>query len=49
MEELNEIIHLLSEKVKEILRKETALTPDDVNAVKELSVIILGIEYKLKI
>jgi len=35
-----DVEYLLCERVEEILKKKTALTPDDINAVKELSTII---------
>ena len=43
MENAVNIEYMLCKKVEEILKKETALTPDDVNAVKELSSAIANL------
>ncbi len=40
MEILDEIICLLLKKIEEILKRETAITSNDINAVKELSIIV---------
>ena len=57
MENLNNLITLLSKRIEEILEKETALTSEDVNTINELSNVIfrfyqlcfLKIRYDLKI
>lgn len=40
MENLNNLITLLSKRIEEILEKETALTSEDINTVNELSNVI---------
>jgi len=42
MEDADKIIQLLFEKTEKILKKETALTFEDINAVKELSSVIVN-------
>ncbi len=57
MENLNNLITLLSKRIEEILEKETALTSEDINTVNELSNVIfrfyqlcfLKIRHDLKI
>ena len=42
MEDMDGINRLLCERIEEILKKKTALTSEDINAVKELSMIIVN-------
>jgi len=44
-----DVEYYLCERVEEILKKKTALTSDDINAIKELSTIIANLTNTLVI